>query len=244
MPQADPKDKIHALLQGIEAYNPEHLPMLKKHLAWQIKENEYDFEANLVMLRLYQFNPDLFDVDAVRLILLKAIGNLPFTDLTLYKYLIHTERLNEEPIRTIITLGTLLETCQFQKFWESYAENKDVVGNISDWTSSVRSFIAYVIDTTYERISKSLLMALLDIKSKEELTSVVETRHWKLLPPSSKEGEGKDDEEWIFITNHEASVKSTNIKEKVTFDAMARSAHAFKPSVGQFFIQAPDKQTA
>uniref|UniRef100_A0A158RA84 Eukaryotic translation initiation factor 3 subunit K n=1 Tax=Taenia asiatica TaxID=60517 RepID=A0A158RA84_TAEAS len=223
------------------SYNPEHLPMLKKHLAWQIKENEYDFEANLVMLRLYQFNPDLFDVDAVRLILLKAIGNLPFTDLTLYKYLIHTDRLNEEPIRTIISLGTLLETCQFQKFWKSYAENKDVVGNISDWTSSVRSFIAYVIDTTYQRISKRLLMALLDIKSKEELASVVETRHWKLLPP---EGDAKDDEEWIFITNHEASVKSTNIKEKVTFDAMARSAHAFKPSVGRFFIQAPDKQAA
>ncbi|VDM18963.1 unnamed protein product [Hydatigera taeniaeformis] len=86
-----------------------------------------------------------------------------------------------------------------------------------------------------------MLMALLDIKSKEELASVVETRHWKLLPPDA---DAKDNEEWIFITNHEASVKSTNIKEKVTFDAMARSAHAFKPSVGRFFIQAPDKQTA
>ncbi len=42
----------------------------------------------------YQFNPELFNVDAVRLILLKAIANLPFTDLTLCKYLIQTDRVS------------------------------------------------------------------------------------------------------------------------------------------------------
>ena len=84
-------------------------------------------------------------------------------------------------------------------------------------------------------------MALFDIKSREELISVVQTRQWELV--SSKHGkEDEKEDEWIFITNHEASVKSTNIKEKVTFDAMARSAHAFKPSVGRFFIQTPANQ--
>ncbi len=101
------------------------------------------------------------------------------------------------------------------------------------------SVIAYVIDTTYQRISKKLLMSLLDITSDEELTSVLATRNWKLM---DKKG---DEEQWIFITtNHEASVKSTKIKEKVTFDAMAKNANAFKPSVGEFFIQTPRSSTA
>ncbi|VDL19711.1 unnamed protein product [Hymenolepis diminuta] len=238
MPPIDSKEQLHAQLQVnfrfyCFSYNPDHLPELEKHLAWQVTENDYDFEANLIML--YQFCPDLFDVDAARLILLKGITKLPFADFLQYKYLIQTDRLNEEPLSTIVHLETLLETCKFQEFWKTYKENKAVVGNIPDFDISVRSYICYVIDTTYQRISKGLLMSLLDMKA-EELPKVIETRRWKLMP--KEEG---DTEEWISITNHEASVKSTNIKEKVTFEAMARSAQAFKPSVGHFFIQVPKK---
>ncbi|BHF80570.1 Eukaryotic translation initiation factor 3 subunit K [Sparganum proliferum] len=200
-----------------DGYNPKHLPLLEKHLAWQIKENEYDFEANLAMLRLYQFNPELFNVDAVRLILLKAVANLPYTDITLCKYLIQTDR-----------------------FWEALEENPDVAGSISDWESSVRSFIAYVIDTTYQRISKSLLMSLLNISSDDDLELVLKAQKWQPCPPSPEDTLEAGDQ-WIFITNHEASVKSTKIKEKVTFDAMTSMAKAFKPSAGEFFIQAIPK---
>ncbi|VDD78748.1 unnamed protein product [Mesocestoides corti] len=77
-------------------------------------------------------------------------------------------------------------------------------------------------------------MSLLDNNSNEELKPILEARQWKLLPR-----DGTDDKRWIFINNHKAFVKSTNIKEKVTFDAMAKSANAFKPSVGGFFIQTP-----
>nr|VZI06530.1 unnamed protein product [Spirometra erinaceieuropaei] len=210
---SDPKDRIHRLIQGIEGYNPKHLPLLEKHLAWQIKENEYDFEANLAMLRLYQFNPELFNVDAVRLILLKAVANLPYTDITLCKYLIQTDRLMEEPLCKIVELGNLLETCQFHKFWEALEENPEVAGSISDWESSVRSFIAYVIDTTYQRISKSLLMSLLNITSDDDLELVLKAQKWQPCPPSPEDTLEAGDQ-WIFITNHEASVKSTKIKEK------------------------------
>uniref|UniRef100_A0A0X3NJF5 Eukaryotic translation initiation factor 3 subunit K n=1 Tax=Schistocephalus solidus TaxID=70667 RepID=A0A0X3NJF5_SCHSO len=239
----DPKDRIHRLIKGIEGYNPKHLPILEKHLAWQIKESEYDFEANLAMLRMYQFAPELFNVDAVKLILLKAIANLPSTDLTLCKYLIQTDRLMEEPLCTVVDLGNLLETCQFHKFWEALEENPEVAASIADWESSVRSFIAYVIDTTYQRISKSLLMSLLNISSDEELELVLKGQKWQPCPPSPEDTLAAGDQ-WIFITNHEASVKSTKIKEKVTFAAMASMANAFKPSVGEFFIQAIPKHAS
>lgn len=75
-------------------------------------------------------------------------------------------------------------------------------------------------------------MSLLNITSEEEMTSVLDTRRWKLLPK-----EKDSEEDWIFITDQEPSVKSTNIKEKVTFDAMTSMANAFKPSAGEFFIQ-------
>lgn len=48
-----------------------------------------------ITLCSYQFCPDLFDVDAARLILLKGITKLPFADFLQYKYLIQTDRVSK-----------------------------------------------------------------------------------------------------------------------------------------------------
>lgn len=54
----------------------------------QSRENAYDLEANLAVLKLYQLNPHRFNMDIACQILLKALTNLPHTDFVLCKCLL------------------------------------------------------------------------------------------------------------------------------------------------------------
>uniref|UniRef100_A0A2K6FIG6 Eukaryotic translation initiation factor 3 subunit K n=1 Tax=Propithecus coquereli TaxID=379532 RepID=A0A2K6FIG6_PROCO len=108
---------VGKLLKGIDRYNPENLATLERYVETQAKENAYDLEANLAVLKLYQFNPAFFQTTVTAQILLKALTNLPHTDFTLCKCMIDQAHQEERPIRQILYLGDLLETCHFQAFW-------------------------------------------------------------------------------------------------------------------------------
>lgn len=101
-----------------------------------MKENFYDLEANLAVLKLFQFNPHLIVKTIIEQILLKALTAMPNTDFVLCKCLIDPSlvrdtlililffivifiQLEEEPIDKIINLHCLLETCKFEDFWVS-----------------------------------------------------------------------------------------------------------------------------
>nr|XP_031314507.1 eukaryotic translation initiation factor 3 subunit K-like [Camelus dromedarius] len=63
-------------LKGIDRYNPENLATLERYVETQAKENAYDLEANLAVLKLYQFNPAFFQTTS-RPDPVKALTNLP-----------------------------------------------------------------------------------------------------------------------------------------------------------------------
>lgn len=69
-------------------YNPANLQTLERYVDMQSRDNTYDLEANLSVLKLYQFNPEKFNVDITCQILLKALTNFPHTDFTLCKCLL------------------------------------------------------------------------------------------------------------------------------------------------------------
>ena len=46
-----------SMLQGIERYNPDNIKTLEHYVDLQAREKGYDLEANLALLKLYQFNP-------------------------------------------------------------------------------------------------------------------------------------------------------------------------------------------
>lgn len=69
-------------------YNPENIMTLEKYVEIQSRDNAYDLEANLALLKLYQLNPTRFNVDITCQILLKALTNLPHTDFVLCKCLL------------------------------------------------------------------------------------------------------------------------------------------------------------
>lgn len=68
-------------------YNPEHLSTLEKYVEVQCAENVYDLEANLAVLKLYQFHQN-YNMKITSQILLKALTNFPHTDFILCKCLL------------------------------------------------------------------------------------------------------------------------------------------------------------
>jgi len=110
--------------------------MLEEYVQYQIDNRFYDFDANMALLKMYQFDPSNFQGDKVADILLLALTNLPKPDFLLCKYLLDTQKvfstkfiflLNskflfsqcQENPRIVETLqfSELLESCRFQEFW-------------------------------------------------------------------------------------------------------------------------------
>ncbi len=74
-------------------YNPNCRPMLEEYVQYQIENRFYDFDANMALLKMYQFDPSNFQADKVADILLLALTNLPKSDFLLCKYLLDTQKV-------------------------------------------------------------------------------------------------------------------------------------------------------
>ncbi|KAH7644318.1 eukaryotic translation initiation factor 3 subunit k [Dermatophagoides farinae] len=225
------KDKIRDMLKGIELYNPNNLTILLQYLDEQCADNHYDLEANLTILRLYQFrmNTDFseeeLDKDVVKKviikILLKALTALPNTDFILCKSLIHPSLLEDEPepddeLKHVLTLHQSLETCNFEEFWKVLRTVPAVYLNITGFEDSIRKFICYVVKITYQTMRKDLLGKILGGLDETQLKYWIKVNDWEEKEP-----------EYVFISNQEELIKSKNIKEKIEFDNVARVVAAY-----------------
>ncbi|KAM9590861.1 eukaryotic translation initiation factor 3 subunit K-like isoform 1-T1 [Morphnus guianensis] len=114
----------------------------------------------------------------------------------------------ERPIRQILYLGELLETCHFQSFWQAVAENMELLDGITGFKDSVRKFICHVVGITYQHIDPlaEMLGDLLEAQLKV----------WM-----SKYGWMEPEPGWIFIYNQEESIKPKNIVEKIDLDSVS-----------------------
>ena len=201
---------VGKLLEGINGYNPKNLATLEHYVEMPAKKNAYDLEANLAVLNLYQFNPAFFQTTVTAQILLKAFTNLPHTDFTLCKCMIDQAHQEEWPIRQILYLRYLLETCHFQAFWQALDENMDLLGGITGFKDSVRKFICHVVGITYQLIDHWLLAEMPGDMPDSQLKVRMSKDGW------SADGSGQ-----IFICSQEESIKSKNIMEKIDFDSVS-----------------------
>ncbi|XP_078000641.1 eukaryotic translation initiation factor 3 subunit K-like [Glandiceps talaboti] len=201
---------VASLLKGIDRYNPENLGTLERYVELQTKENAYDLEANLAVLKLYQFNPMYFQLNVTAQILLKALTNLPHTDFVLCKCLIGEAHQQEDQIMKILHLHDLLETCQFKKFWTEITVNPELIMGIVGLPDSIRKYICHVVGITYQIIDKDVLAELLGELSHADLKQWMTKYGWT-------EAEGQK----VFIANQEGNVKSKNITEKIDFESVA-----------------------
>ncbi|XP_015596311.1 eukaryotic translation initiation factor 3 subunit K [Cephus cinctus] len=204
------KQTVAGMLKGIERYNPDNLTTLEKYVEIQSRENAYDLEANLAVLKLYQLNPQRFNIDITCQILLKALTNFPHTDFVLCKCLLSEKIMQEEPISQIMYLGDVLEKCNFQHFWERVANMSDLCDKIVGFQDSIRKFVCHVVGITFQTIDKGLLMQLLG--EVDDNTA----KHW-----IKKYGWKEESDSVIFIANQDENIKTKNITEKIDFENVA-----------------------
>jgi len=201
---------VARLLEGIDRYNPENLHVLERYVETQAAENVYDLEANLAVLKLYQFNPGNYKLSVAAIILLKSLTNLPYNDFNLCKCLIDAIHLEDEAIQRICEMGAMLEMCQFTDFWHVIGQNEDLTSSVTGFEDSIRKFICHVISITYQTLKLSVLRDLLGGIPEPSVRQWAQRYGWK-------EQAGGE----LFIANQEENIKTKNIQETITFESVA-----------------------
>merc|ERR1711915_743359 len=204
------RQTVASMLRGIERYNPENIHTLERYVELQARDNGYDLEANLALLKLYQFNPSTYHSNIACQILMKALTNLPHTDFVLCKCLLGQDQMEEANIKKIMYLHDLLEMCQFQTFWNEKCQYSTLINGIKDFSDSIRKYVCHVISITYQNIEKHVLQQLLGNIDEASLQAWMSKYGWKEV-----------EEGLVSIASQEDTVKTKNITEKIDFDSVA-----------------------
>lgn len=185
---------IENLVCGVDRYNPSNVGILEDYLYHQIRSEEYDCLANLAILKLYQFNPDLFNPDVVINILLKALTAEPFPDFNLCISLLDDRPIGgtvdePDPLHTLLPLLTnlynLLHQCRFSAFWALYRSDEleivreNYTFECVGFENSIREVAARSVKATFSRINSQRLGSYVDL-SGPELETWIAKQGWSL----------------------------------------------------------------
>jgi len=197
-------DLIENLVSGVDRYNPSNVGILEDYLYHQIRSQEYDCLANLAILKLYQFNPDLYNPDVVVNILIKAITAAPAPDFHLCISLLDERPVNanlDEPdplpvlLPVLSGLHDLLQQCRFPTFWSIYhSEQLEMLRDnytveCVGFEDSVREVVIRGVKAAFTRIGRERLSSYLDLDG-SDLEAYVTKLGWKVegsvisIPPN------------------------------------------------------------
>eukprot|EP00735_Rhodelphis_limneticus_P003755 TRINITY_DN1526_c0_g1::TRINITY_DN1526_c0_g1_i1::g.28192::m.28192 TRINITY_DN1526_c0_g1::TRINITY_DN1526_c0_g1_i1::g.28192 ORF type:complete len:222 (+),score=60.21,sp/Q94HF1/EIF3K_ORYSJ/35.40/7e-44,PCI_Csn8/PF10075.4/2.4e-19,SAC3_GANP/PF03399.11/5.1e-16 TRINITY_DN1526_c0_g1_i1:37-666(+) len=163
-----------AELLATNRYDVAILPTMEAYVKQQCKDKAYDFEANLALLKLYQFDPQNLNTDILNKVLLKALMNLPSTDFQCCMYLIPEKLWNAQ----IVLLASLLETGKYKQFWEEAAKIRKTLDEVSGFDEAIRTFMTGTLQLTYQRVNKNTLKELLHVNDKE-LALIAKDLNWQ-----------------------------------------------------------------
>lgn len=170
------EQEVLTLLQN-QRYDPNILPRLEEFVDLQVAQEFSDAEANLAVLKLYQFYPDQYNASTVSKILIKALMTLPSTDFLCALYLIPERLQVDEPIPVISRLASKLETGQFTDFWAESGACKDLLGSVPGSLNAIRDFMLNVIARTYHTIDIADLKGIVNLEE-DALRQVISTKGW------------------------------------------------------------------
>eukprot|EP01098_Paradermamoeba_levis_P011027 TRINITY_DN4675_c0_g1_i2.p1 TRINITY_DN4675_c0_g1~~TRINITY_DN4675_c0_g1_i2.p1 ORF type:complete len:214 (+),score=75.17 TRINITY_DN4675_c0_g1_i2:117-758(+) len=194
-------------------YNVEALPELEAYLQKQLDEQSYFLEANLAILKLYQFNPDKVKPQVIAKILLKSLMHLPNSDYMFALCLISEKLHSSETIAPVIALAQHLEACRFKEFWSDALKQKELLNSVSGFRTAVRNFIISVLNMSYQRIKEEYLIEQLNLDP-SEVDDLINKNGWK---------RGADDKQSIvFPLTDENQAKSKKISETIHFDQLSK----------------------
>ncbi|KAJ6913812.1 eukaryotic translation initiation factor 3 subunit K-like isoform X1 [Populus alba x Populus x berolinensis] len=127
-------------LVAVNPYNPDILSELENYVNEQVSSQTYSLDANLCLLRLYQFEPERMSTQIVARILVKALMAMPAPDFSLCLFLIPERVQMEEQFKTLTVLSHYLETGRFRQFWDEAAKSRHIVEAVPGFNEFFDSF--------------------------------------------------------------------------------------------------------
>eukprot|EP01091_Cochliopodium_minus_P013729 TRINITY_DN4493_c0_g1_i1.p1 TRINITY_DN4493_c0_g1~~TRINITY_DN4493_c0_g1_i1.p1 ORF type:complete len:221 (-),score=58.17 TRINITY_DN4493_c0_g1_i1:36-698(-) len=163
-----------------ERYNEKSIKELEQYVESQIKDNTFDIDANLALLKLYQLYPRSLNQQNLLKVLIKALSRLPTTDFQQCLYLIPHGLMSNESIKNMRILSQKLESANFTEFWQDLKKfNISEIKLIPNFEDQIRDFISDVFSITYQSVEKSLLISSLDL-NEELFNKFLQNKNWKL----------------------------------------------------------------
>ncbi|KAK9099597.1 hypothetical protein Syun_026642 [Stephania yunnanensis] len=151
-------------LVAVNPYNPDILPDLENYVNEQVSSQTYSLNANLCLLRLYQFEPERMSTQIVSRILVKALMAMPAPDFSLCLFLIPERVQMEEPFKTLIVLSHYLETTRFRQFWDEAAKNRSVVEVVPGFEQAIQAYAIHVLSLTYQKVPRPVLAEAINVE--------------------------------------------------------------------------------
>ncbi|KAF7784462.1 hypothetical protein Agabi119p4_627 [Agaricus bisporus var. burnettii] len=185
---------IENLVSGVDRYNPNNVSILEDYLYHQIRHEEYDCLANLAILKLYQFNPELYNPDIVINVLVKALTACPLPDFNLCVSLLDEKPINAQleepdPLPTLLPilrgLHDLLFRCRFPAFWDVYRSDDleslrdNYTVEVAGFDNEVRQVVVRAVKAAFKRISTARLGSYLAL-SGDDFTEYVARLGWTI----------------------------------------------------------------
>ncbi|ORY28514.1 armadillo-type protein [Naematelia encephala] len=180
-------DVIQELIHGVDRYNPSNLSWMEEYLGTQVQTGEYDLFANLAILKLYQFNPQLSNPDVIINILIKALSatvhgpdfNLCLSLLREPATILSEIETEDQSLGLVMPLlqnmHELSRTCQFTAFWKEFNSESEAsqllrntyVPQHANLIESLRNIFAASISSCFSAIPLVRLQRWLDIPAGE-----------------------------------------------------------------------------
>ncbi|XP_031491220.1 eukaryotic translation initiation factor 3 subunit K [Nymphaea colorata] len=161
--QQQPSYTVEQLI-AVNPYNPEILPDLESYVHEQVSSQTYNLDANLCLLRLYQFEPERMSIQIVALILVKALMAMPAPDFSLCLFLIPERVQMEEQFKTLIVMSHYLETARFRQFWDEAAKNRSTVEVVPGFEQAIQAYAIHVLSLTYRKVPRPVLAEAINIE--------------------------------------------------------------------------------
>ncbi|KAK4428776.1 Eukaryotic translation initiation factor 3 subunit K [Sesamum alatum] len=151
-------------LVAVNPYNPDILPDLENYVNEQVSSETYSLNANLCLLRLYQFEPERMSTQIVARILIKALMAMPAPDFSLCLFLIPERVQMEEQFKTLIVLSHYLETARFRQFWDEAAKSRHILEVVPGFEQAIQAYAVHVLSLTYQKVPRSILAESINIE--------------------------------------------------------------------------------
>ncbi|KAK9367529.1 armadillo-type protein [Lipomyces kononenkoae] len=215
--------EIETILTTLSRYNPETTTVLQEYVVTQCATGSYDLMANLALLKLYQFNPELMRDETVLNILAKSLTVFPEPDFTLALHLLPPSLLHQyssastpnstiplppaadtddqlsNSVHRLTYLNSLLELAAFPAFWRIVSsdvdeEYADLVADVTGFEDAIRRGITKSVTVSMRSFKLESGLSWWNFTNKEAVEQWVEAE----MPGWVIEGESivrKDEED-------------------------------------------------